>query len=118
MDDSHDESRRRVDAAIRTEQLLKDHIDRYERDWAHRQARLKWDDDWRDELMTTLDKRFTTMDIRIKPFEDLRTKLENPMKVAGTLIIIMITPLLGMLGWDIGKAILEWMNRAVSRGRP
>lgn len=93
-----DDSRRREDAAIRMEQRFDDFIEAYDKDKADTK-------EWRkgyDEKLTALNSKISILD-----------RFDTPIKIMGGAAILMVTPILGVLGYDIGKSILHWMDKSI-----
>lgn len=90
-----DDSRRREDAAIRLEQQFKDFLTIYEADKLEAKT-------WR-----------ITFDIRLKPIEDMKLLFERPAKIVGIILVLMITPFLGVIGWNIFKWSAEVIAKLI-----
>lgn len=90
----NDEDFRRVSDQIasRTEQKLDDFIDRYERD----QALSK---EWREAFCS----KISGLDVRLKPLEDLNSKLKTPLQIIG----IILLAALGGVGISLWKWIVK-----------
>lgn len=93
------DARRREDAAIRNETRFEDFMLMYKADKESSQL-------WRDSV-----------DKRLAPLEDLYRTLSTPAKVLGALIVLMLTPTAGVLGYALFKRALEWATRVVENGR-
>lgn len=93
----YDDSRRREDAAIRLEQQFADFLKVYANDKVESK-------EWR-----------ITINARLTPLEDLHRTLSTPAKVIGAILLLMITPVAGVLGWTLLKKTLDWCSMAISR---
>ncbi len=57
----------------------------------------------------------TEVNARLIPLEELNRTLSTPAKVIGAVLLLMITPVAGVLGWTLLKKTLEWSSHAISR---
>ena len=91
-------ARRREDAALRTEVQFEDFVKRYEND-------QKETSKWRQQY----DGRLQAIEGKTEILDTLRT----PGKIFGGAIAIAATPILGILGYDLGKHFSEWLARVL-----
>lgn len=110
-EERQDDTRRREDAALRTEEHFKLFLEQYNRD-QERDAREK-----ETEIAETLAWRLK-FEERVKPLEDLQRQLATPARVICGVIILMATPALGVLGWDCGKWFIIHLQAAINSGKP
>ena len=121
-DERMNDARRREDAAIRTEQRLNDFLEayavetsrtraQYERDVA--EARL-----WRQSHTTTHNEMMAEMNLRFKPFEQFMERVNTPAKIVGAVLILMLTPVCGVLGWNVTKWLILHLEAIFKSGNP
>lgn len=113
-----DDARRREDASIRTEQRLTDFFERYKQDGERYERDNADARAWRASHDSTHKELLKEIDDRLKPFEVLRDRLDTPAKIIGGILVLMLTPVLGFLGWDITKWIIQHAEAMFKNGHP
>lgn len=92
----NDDSRRREDAAVRLEQKFADFLEVYKQD---KQSSAEW----RIEI-----------EGKMQPLTELHQTLTRPARIIGAVLILMVTPVLGFLGWNVSKWFFLQMEKIVS----
>lgn len=98
------EVRRREDAALRMEQKFQDFLVRYEENEDKAQA-------YRDDHELSHKALLTTLENRFEPLEDLYKTINRPAKIIGTILLLMMTPILGALGWGLFRWTVAHIDR-------
>lgn len=110
-----DDTRRREDASVRLEQWASDFTERYEKDQTTVRESAKA---WREKHDTAHAALLEEINKRLAPFERLLIILETPAKAIGAILVLMLTPVFGMLGWDMAKWLINLLQKVFGNGHP
>lgn len=105
-----DQRRRREDASIRLEQKFEDFLEatRIKEEAMAKALAIKDEESklWR-----------TSVDDRLNPLVDVYKILETPAKVMRVIVLLMVTPVAGMLGWGFIKKSVIWASHVLAAPR-
>lgn len=106
-----DEARRREDASLRTEQQLKDFLSMYAQDQIDARA-------WRAEQEKKQKEFAIEVDNRLLPFEKMLAVVDTPAKIICGIVVIMATPVFGVLGYAWAKWLIDKVHSFIAAGKP